>query len=177
MILYVSPILVALFLCTISRVFASEVRITRYVEGSGNVCIVAQFAATFYIDYTDVTGTPQTSTLEVGENAVVEKTRDSCVNQVLGLNFENDRHFEMHFALNGSEACVTRILLSTTIDAVTFPRHADIGRKEVVVFTDSSQAAFCTSTTLCASCSPLLLNYKQSYHLSFHSCDCNCFRC
>lgn len=122
---------------------ASEVVISRYVQQSDNVCIVAQFAATFYVDYVDVSGIPQTSTLEIGENAEVEKRADACDQQVLALNFENDRRFEIHFALNQSteQTCVTRIVLSTAIDAVTFPGHADTGKQQQVVFTEPS---FCS---------------------------------
>lgn len=122
---------------------ASEVVIKRYVVEDGNVCIVAQLAATIYVDYTDVSGTAQTSTLEVGDNAVIQNDTNQCANQVFSLKFENDRYFSMYFSRNEStnEACVTRIELHTKIDPVTFPGHESIGQNETIVF---SHKCFCT---------------------------------
>jgi hypothetical protein len=132
-----------LLICASVCVLASEVVIKRFVEQDGNVCIVAEFAATFYIDYTDVSGISQTSTLEVGENAVVQNSSNECSEQVLALKFENDRYFSMRFSLNESthEVCVTNIVLKTTIDAVTFPGHAGVGKDQVITFSEKS---FCT---------------------------------
>lgn len=124
-------------------VLASDVVIKRFVEQGGNVCIVAELAATFYVDYTDVSGISQTSTLEVGDNAVVQNRNNECGEQMLALKFENDRFFSMKFSLNESthEVCVTNIMLKTKLDAVTFPGHASIGEEQVITFNETS---FCS---------------------------------
>lgn len=123
---------------------ASEIVIKRYVVQDGNVCIVAQLSATFFIDYTDVSGVTQTSTLEVGDNAVVQNSSNECADHRLAMKFENNRSFMMQFSLNEEtmETCVTRIELFTKIDAITFPGHASIGKSETIAFSDKS---FCTS--------------------------------
>ena len=148
---------------------ASEIVIKRYVVQDGNVCIVAQLAATFFIDYTDVKGVTQTSTLEVGDNAVVQNSSNECADQVMALKFENDRYFSMQFSLNEStsETCVTKITLYTKIDSVTFPGHDSIGKNETIVFSDKS---FCTG--MCRKC---IICREQSqglfsivYEITFH---------
>ena len=133
-------------LCLSMCAAASEVVITRHVEEEGNVCIVAQLAATIYVDYVDKDGEAQTSTLEVGDNSVVQNSSNQCADKTLEtmkLMFENDRHFALHFSLNQStsQTCLSRIELSTNIDVVTFPGHNSSGTNQTIVF---PEIALCT---------------------------------
>ena len=96
------------------------------------VCIVAQFSARFFIDYENLQGKPETSTLEIPEDAQVVDMSQSDPNslQDLSLQFSNQNHtFSMVFHKNQTHYCITNMSISYFVDENTFPGHINMSSR------------------------------------------------